>query len=61
MREVAHDGQGDPANIPSAERSPAQTEDLQTYAVLSRLGVASQIALSLQGAQDVTGGTLWNV
>ena len=61
MRQVAHDRQSHSANIQPAQRSAAQAEDLQAHAVLSRLGIASQIALGLERAQDVTGGTLWNV
>ena len=61
LDQVAHDGQRHFAHVNAAERAAAEAQNFQAHAVLSRFRIAVQVALLLQRAQDVAGGTLWNL
>ena len=48
-------------NVNPAERTATQAQDLQSDAILTGVRFTIQVSLLFQRAQDVAGGTLWNL
>jgi len=61
FHQVSHDGQRNLAHVDAAEGAATQAQNLQSNAVLAAWRLPIQVALGFERAQDVTGGTLWNL
>src|SRR5579864_3048672 len=61
FHKVSHDRQRDFANINSTERAAAETEDFQSDAVSAAVLISIQVPLRFERAQNIAGGTLWNL